>query len=93
MHIALHDLGVVDRTREQIRQIRKLESYRSLVEDLKRARSDSDENLTPGELVRAPTPSLRDTLLTFSPIEDQRYRQLLECAVAAHMQGWPLSSQ
>ena len=92
VNIALHDLGVVDRTMEQIRQIRKLESYRSLVEDLKRARSDSDENLMLGELIQAPTLSLCDTLLSFSPVEDQRYRQLLECAVVAHTQGWPQSS-
>ena len=92
VNIALHDLGVIDQTREQICQIWKPESYRSLVKDLKQARSDSDENLMLGELVQAPTPSLRDTLLTFSLVEDQKYHQLLECAAAAYAQGWPQSS-
>jgi len=40
VNIALDELGIVDRTREQIRQIRKLEGYRQIVDDLIRARSE-----------------------------------------------------
>ena len=84
-------LKVIERTREQIRQMSKRARYKELVQDLKLAREHTDQNLME-ELSSVSQPSLCDTLKSFLKKGDFKYLEFFECASRGHAQGWPQSS-
>ena len=84
---ALAVLGRIERTSEQIRQMRKRARYKELVQDLKLAREHADQNLIMEELPSAPQPSLCVTLNSFIKEDDDKYLEFFECASRGHAQG------
>ena len=89
---ALAALGRIERTSEQIRQMRKRARYKKLVQELKLAREHANQNLIMEELSSAPQPSLCDTLKSFMKEDDDKYLEFFECASKGHAQGWQQSS-
>ena len=89
---ALAALRVIERTSEQVCQMRKRARYKELVLELKLAREHADQNLIMEELSSASQPSLCDTLKSFMKEGDDKYLEFFECACKGHAQGWPQSS-
>ena len=88
---ALAEAGIVERSSEQIRQIRKTAAYRSLLTELKekRARSVDDEPLCEEDSPEVPKTSLRDIIPL---VGDRRYLEFFDCAEEGHAEGWPQSA-
>ena len=73
-------LGRIERTSEQIRQMRKCARYKELAQELKLEREHADQNLIVEKLSSAPQPSLCDTLKSFMKEDDDNYLEFFECA-------------